>query len=43
MNLQEQYKIIGQLKAIKKQLNLICEKLGIETLPTIKINKEQKK
>ena len=43
MDLKEQYKIIGHLKAIRKQLNLICEKLEIETLPTIKIDKKQKK
>ena len=42
MGIQEQYKIIGQLKTIKKQLNLICEKMGIETLPIIKIDKDKK-
>ena len=45
MGTQEQYKIIGQLKAIKRRLDLICEKMGIEALPLIKIDKdkEQKK
>ena len=38
--LKEQYKIIGHLKAIRKQLNLICERLEIETLPTIKMEIE---
>ena len=42
MGLQEQYKLIGQLKAIKKRLDLICEKMGIEASPLIKTNKDKK-
>ena len=43
MGTQEQYKIIGQLKAIKKRLDLICEKMGIEVSPLIKIEEEKQK
>ena len=43
MGLQEQYKLIGQLKAIKKRLDLICEKMGIEASPLIKVNDEKQK
>ena len=39
---QKEYKIIAQLKAIRRRLDLICEKMGIEILPLIKIDKDEK-
>ena len=42
MTSQEQHKITAQLKAIKRRLDLICERMGIEVLPLLKIDKDEK-